>query len=117
MLAQAMASTDDAEQEDEPETEALPETRQAVAVVEAVVSPVSLVASASGPPAKYQELYAALIVQDRWPVSEAQQIARKHGQMLSGALDVLNEWAMEAYGGQVFFEESDSLVVERSLLT
>jgi hypothetical protein len=36
--------------------------------------------------------------------------------MLSGALDAMNEWAMDVYGGQIFYEDAECIVVERSLL-
>ncbi len=36
--------------------------------------------------------------------------------MLSGAIEALNEWSTDVYGGQLFVEEEGFIVVERSLI-
>jgi tellurite resistance protein len=69
------------------------------------------------PPARYAAFYAELVARRTWIVADADAAARRHGVMLSGALDALNEWAAEELGGQVFIEEGDQLVVEQTLLT
>lgn len=65
---------------------------------------------------RYQHLYLSLIKRDMWPIDEAAALAREHKQMLSGALESMNEWTIEEYGGQLFYEEGDCLLVELELL-
>lgn len=69
-----------------------------------------------GPPVRYRALYSTLISKERWPLSEAEALARQHGHMLSGALEAVNDWAFERAGGQLIYEEGDCIVIERVLL-
>jgi uncharacterized tellurite resistance protein B-like protein len=110
MLAKAMAGTDETEEGVPPPSPSATNGAERIAV-NAEVAP-----SSSDPPPKYLWLYRELIAREKWLLSEATALARTHGLMLAGAIDVLNEWALEACGSQVFFDDSEYLVVERSLL-
>ncbi|HZN69910.1 MAG TPA: TerB N-terminal domain-containing protein [Tepidisphaeraceae bacterium] len=95
------------------------------------VAPVAMradvLAAAAGPdvaevtdptlPARYAAFYQLLLAKAEWTVAEAEAQARRHGHMLSGAVETLNEWAFERYGGQLFVEDGDRLLIERSLLS
>ncbi|MGE0481606.1 MAG: TerB N-terminal domain-containing protein [Phycisphaerae bacterium] len=71
---------------------------------------------ADGPPVRYRALYSVLVSKERWPLSEAEALARQHGHMLSGALEAVNDWAFERAGGQLIYEDGDCIVVEKVLL-
>ena len=72
--------------------------------------------SPAGVPARYHELYEEIIVRERWPMDEAEAVARRHGHMLAGAMEALNDWAFEALGGPILGEEEGALVVDREML-
>lgn len=55
--------------------------------------------------------------QDSWPENEARQEARRAGLMLGGALEAINDWAIEQWGTALLYEEGDTIVVERELLS
>ena len=115
ILASAMANDGDVEEDDD--SEAVATVGAAAVNTVTVLSADSPSAnSSSEPPPKYMALHHALIAQDRWALKEAESLARSHGLMLAGTIDALNEWALEACGGQIFFEDSEYLVIERSLL-
>ena len=65
---------------------------------------------------RFRPLYMALLQREVWPLPEASALAREHGQMLSGALEAINEWSLESLGGQLFYEEDDCIIVEKELL-
>ena len=67
-------------------------------------------------PSRYRALYVALTSRERWPLSEAEALARQHGHMLSGALEAVNDWAFERVGSQLIYEDADCIVVEKGLL-
>lgn len=67
-------------------------------------------------PQRYAAFYHLLIAKSEWQFSEAESLAQKHGHMLSGALETLNDWAFEKFGGQLFVEDGDRVIVETSYL-
>jgi hypothetical protein len=67
-------------------------------------------------PARYAAFYQALLSRGQCTIGEAEQLARQHGHMLSGALEALNEWSTEKLGGSLFFEDGNQLVLERERL-
>lgn len=67
-------------------------------------------------PDRYVAFYAELSTKDRWPRVDADDLARRHGHMLSGALEALNDWAFERVGSQVIYEDGDCIVVEKHVL-
>lgn len=90
-----------------------PEPIGDVAEVAAPVAAATMTTEAGdGPPPRYASLYVALVSKPEWTIDEAECLARKHGHMLSGAVEALNEWAIERRGATVFFEDGERLVVE-----
>lgn len=83
---------------------------------EAEPEPGVVIAPQDAVPARYAAFYEALIGRGEWGMKEADTLARRHGHMLAGAIEVLNEWAVERYGGQLFVEDADKLTLERGLL-
>lgn len=67
-------------------------------------------------PAHYENFYQILLKKEEWDLQEINTLAREQGLMLSGAIDALNEWAAEKYGGQLFIEDGPKLYVESSYL-
>ncbi len=67
-------------------------------------------------PSRYAAFYQALLSRDQCTVAEADRLARQHGHMLSGALDAINEWGTERFGGPLFFLEGNQLLLERERL-
>ena len=57
-----------------------------------------------------------LISKPEWDLKEIDGLARQQGLMLSGAIDALNEWAAEKYGGQLFVEDGGRILVEQAYL-
>jgi len=68
-------------------------------------------------PARYASFFHVLVSKQEWDLSEVNGLARQQGLMLSGAIDALNEWAAEKYGGQLFVEDGPKLYVERTYLS
>lgn len=68
------------------------------------------------PPGRYAALFHELVARDRWPNAEATDLARRHGVMLSGAVESINEWAFDALGGPLLDHTEESVIVDRSLL-
>jgi tellurite resistance protein len=113
MLAKAMASE---EPEDIPKESEVPIPVPSSSGATVPVAAPATSSDGTVPPAKYAKLHEALLAQERWLMTDAESLARSHRMMLSGALDALNEWAVEVHGGQLFVEEGEYLVVERSLI-
>ena len=68
-------------------------------------------------PSRYAAFFQTLIVRGEWGITEVEYLARQHGHMLSGALEALNEWAFDKYGGQLFVEDGERVVVEKQRLS
>ena len=86
------------------------------AVIAAMAAPTVTATSDTTLPQRYAAFYQVLIAKADWTVKEADATAREHGHMLAGAVEALNDWAFEKYGGQLFVEDGDRLLVERALL-
>ena len=115
MLAEAM----NVETREESDGTSLSVTTEQVVVVEQTATavlepPAGLQAEL---PTRYAAFYQELIGRDCWDRKEADVLARQHRIMLAGAIDALNEWAAERYGGQLFYEDGDNIVIEKSLLS
>lgn len=68
-------------------------------------------------PQRYAGFYALLISRQEWETKEIEGLARQQGLMLNGAIDALNEWAAEKYGGQLFVEDGAKLLIEQAYLS
>ena len=71
--------------------------------------------TAAGLHARFQPFYSALVGRSEWPESEAKQLARQHGVMLSGAIEAINEWSHDRWGDWLI-EEGDPLRIRLDLL-
>jgi hypothetical protein len=67
-------------------------------------------------PTRYAAFYQILITKAEWTVQDVESLARQHGLMRSGAIEELNEWATEKFGGQLFIEDGPKLLVEQTYL-
>ncbi len=109
-------------------TEVQPDVSVAVAdppadEVDATLSPIPAIDSlnrsaASGqlPPARFAAFYAELIAKRRWSRQDAAQLARRHGHMLSGVIESINEWAFDEFGAQLVYDGEDDVELELDLL-
>jgi len=70
---------------------------------------------ANEPPPRFQAFYHSLIVKAEWSEAEAKDMARKHGVMLGGAVEALNEWSQDRWNDWLI-EEGDPLRVRLDLL-
>ncbi|QNN21537.1 hypothetical protein HED60_04360 [Planctomycetales bacterium ZRK34] len=69
-----------------------------------------------GLPERFHEIYEALIKQDGWCRDELEALGSERGLMIAGAIEAINDWTYETYGGPIFVEDGDRIVVERALL-
>jgi len=67
-------------------------------------------------PERYETLYEMLITRAEWPTAEAEALARKHGLMLSGAIEAMNDHFFDTHGGPLFIEEPDRVIIETAYL-
>lgn len=73
--------------------------------------------SAKGLPSRYASFFTELSTRERWNSAEAEELARKHQHMLSGALEALNDWAFDRIGNQLVYEEGDEVVFDKVSLS
>jgi tellurite resistance protein len=116
MLASAMQVGGVAEGTDEPPTPNKPRAEPDAAVMAAIAAPNVVTTSDPTLPERYAAFYQVLLAKGDWSLKEAEVAAREHGHMLAGAIETLNDWAFEKYGGQLFVEDGERLVVELALL-
>lgn len=129
MLAEAMQSApDDAPPPHSPSATVAPLSPQVTSLSATPPAAVAhdVVAVAAGPdvvqtddptlPARYAAFYRLLLARAQWELPEVEALARRHGHMLSGAVEALNDWAYDKYGGQLFVEDGGRLLVETALL-
>jgi uncharacterized tellurite resistance protein B-like protein len=86
-------------------------------VVECMAEPEITVTSDPTLPARYAAFCQLLLARADWPMADAEATARQHGHMLNGAIEALNDWSFEKYGGQLFVEDGERLLIERQLLS
>lgn len=67
-------------------------------------------AADSGLPARYAPFLSALRVRPSWNREEAVALAREHRVMLDGAIEAINEWALES-GGSPLVDEVDGVLL------
>lgn len=67
-------------------------------------------------PPRFHPLLTALLERDEWGEDEARDLAREQGVMLAGAVEAINDWAVENFGETLIWDEGDRLVVERQAL-
>lgn len=86
-----------------------PVTPSAVALAANEHAPVSTTAGISP---QLSAFVQALRARSEWPRPEAEQLAREHGLMLNGAIEALNEWAIDALGDPIVEDCGDRLAVQ-----
>jgi uncharacterized tellurite resistance protein B-like protein len=64
---------------------------------------------------KYHQALAELVILQEWNKEEFQALARKHGLMPDGFIDIINSWADE-HLGDFLIEEGASIKVNKQLL-
>lgn len=66
----------------------------------------------SGVPAKYAPFLNALRGRPSWSREEAVALAREHRVMLDGAIETINDWALESHGKPLIDEVAGELLVD-----
>jgi uncharacterized tellurite resistance protein B-like protein len=115
--ASAPSATTTAVAEAEPEAPEQAEPIQGVRLVpDALTDPLVVQTSDPTLPQRYAAFYQMLITRDEWSRAELEALARQHGLMLGGAIDALNDWAFEKFGGQLFVDDGARFLVQREYL-
>jgi len=65
---------------------------------------------------QYYPIIAELLTRDEWQPQDIDSLARKHGFMRSGMIDVINDWAMERFGDYLIDDQKVPYVTRRDLL-
>ena len=114
MLAQAMGAALMA-----PDVETQDESTAAVAIARPDPPPISIAEQerVASPPEAFAPFYEILISKERWPRSELEAVARDRGHMLTGVLEVVNDWAYDELGGALTYEDGDMVIIEMVLLS
>jgi hypothetical protein len=86
------------------------------ALVAGTATPTEPVRALGGVPARYAAIYADLIARGSWTEAEAAELARRHGLMLAGALEAINDWSTDRHGGPLFYVDAGQLVRESAYL-
>ncbi len=128
ILRTAMAEVDEEQAEDDvvgpvSDTAALVPVTSAIAPAPATQTPSraaepiqqTRLDPANEPPPRFHAFYHSLIVKAEWSEAEAKEMARKHGVMLGGAVEALNEWSQDRWNDWLV-EEGDPLRVRLDLL-
>jgi hypothetical protein len=67
-------------------------------------------------PARYAAFYQVIVTRQGWSRAEIADVAKKHGLMLSGAIEAINEWATERHGGPLVYEDDQQVMLEQAYL-
>ncbi len=65
---------------------------------------------------QYTAFLSELVTREQWPHNEANELARRHGHMLGGALESINQWSYEVHDDQLIYEDENGLEVQLDLL-
>ena len=66
--------------------------------------------------ARYHAMLAQLLGRPVWARLDFDSIARSHNLMPSGALDAVNDWAIELFDDPIVVEEGDQFQIQTQLL-
>lgn len=83
----------------------------------ATVSPPHTVPHVAGrPQGRYVAFYDALMQKSEWTRDDAEALARQHGHMFAGAIESINDWAFDAFDGQLIYDDGDVIEIDQDLL-
>ena len=71
---------------------------------------------ASKPKGRYVAFYDELIQKSEWSHDEAEALARHHGHMFAGAIESINDWAFDAFDGQLIYDDGEVIEIDQDLL-
>jgi len=61
---------------------------------------------------RYAPFYHAIIARESWTLDEAAALAREHRLMLSGAVDMVNDWSYERAKGPLLIDDGARLIID-----
>ena len=64
----------------------------------------------------HYSLYEQLVNKDRWTLEELDELCKKMGLMISGAIETINEWSFEWVDAPVLEEEADAVYIDRDIV-
>ncbi len=64
---------------------------------------------------RYYGILDEILLKEQWEKLEFERLSKKHNQMPSGILDVINEWSDEFLGDFLIIEEKEILIVNKDL--
>ena len=68
------------------------------------------------PPRRFAAFCEELVTRSQWDSDEAEALARRHGHMLAGAIEDINDWSFQALDGQLVYDDGDRIEIDRDLL-
>ncbi|MBL8745824.1 MAG: TerB N-terminal domain-containing protein [Phycisphaerae bacterium] len=68
------------------------------------------------PPGRYGPMFEEIITRDRWSSDDAASLAGRHGCMLAGAIETINDWSFSAFGSPLLEDNGSEVSVDRSIL-
>lgn len=67
-------------------------------------------------PTRYTAFYQVVVTKTSWSQSELAALAKRHGLMLSGAVEAINEWSTEKHGGPLLYDDGATFTLEAAYL-
>ncbi|OUS14702.1 ATPase [Gammaproteobacteria bacterium 50_400_T64] len=65
---------------------------------------------------QHYSLFESLIGKDKWSRDEVEAVCRDSGLMLSGALEVINDWSFDKVDAAVLEEDGDAIYVDQEIV-
>ena len=65
---------------------------------------------------KHYALFESLIRKVKWTSEEVEELCRESGLMVSGALEVINDWSFDKVDAAVFDEDGDVIYVDQEIV-
>jgi uncharacterized tellurite resistance protein B-like protein len=94
------------------------EDNTAVTVEFTAPPPAEVIAPAApAMPTTIAEFYREVISKPAWTRDELSAAARSRGLMLAGAIETVNDWSTEQYGGPLLYEDGDLITLESAYIS
>jgi len=77
---------------------------------------ITVVEEESGIDKQHYSLFESLIGKDKWSRDEVEAVCRDSGLMLSGALEVINDWSFDKVDAAVLEEDGDAIYVDQEIV-